>query len=41
VTKSKTAVMHLPSGSRIWVRVRAIGPGGTGAWSDTSTKIVP
>ena len=41
VTKSKTVVLGLTSGSKMWVRVRGVGPGGTGAWSDTATKIVP
>jgi len=41
VTKSKTAVTGYPSGAKMWARVRAIGPGGTGAWSDMATKIVP
>jgi hypothetical protein len=41
VTKSKAAVSGLTSGAKVWARVRAIGPGGTGAWSDPATKIVP
>ncbi len=41
VTKSKAAVSSLTSGTKMWARVRAIGPGGTGAWSDMATKIVP
>jgi len=41
VTKSKVAVSGLTSGAKMWARVRAIGPGGTGAWSDIATKIVP
>jgi hypothetical protein len=41
VTKSKVAVSGLTSGAKVWARVRAIGPGGTGAWSDIATKIVP
>jgi hypothetical protein len=41
VTKSKAVVMGLTSGAKMWARVRAVGPGGIGAWSDPATKIVP
>ena len=41
VTKSKFTVAGFASGARIWVRVRAIGPSGPGAWSDPATLIVP
>jgi hypothetical protein len=41
VTKSKAAILGLTSGSKMWARVHAVGPGGTGAWSDPATKIVP
>jgi hypothetical protein len=41
VTKSKAIVSGQPSGAKVWARVRAIGPGGTGAWSDPAAKIVP
>jgi hypothetical protein len=41
VTKSKTIILGLPSGSRVWIRVRATNSAGTGAWSDMATKIVP
>jgi hypothetical protein len=41
VTKSKCTVGGFTSGSRIWVRVRAIGPNGPGDWSDPATIIVP
>jgi hypothetical protein len=41
VTKSKGVVTGLTSGVKMWARVRAVGPGGTGAWSDPATKIVP
>jgi hypothetical protein len=41
VTKSKTVLSGLASGQRMNVRVRAVGPGGTGAWSNPATKIVP
>ena len=40
-TKSKTAVMGLTSGARVWVRVRATNSAGEGAWSDPATKIIP
>lgn len=41
VTKSKAVILGLTSGQKTWVRVRAVGPGGIGAWSDPATKIVP
>lgn len=41
VTKSKAAQFGLTSGARMWVRVRGVGPGGQGPWSDPATKIVP
>lgn len=41
VTKSKTVIPGLTSGAKMWARVRGVGPGGTGAWSDVATKIVP
>jgi len=41
VTKSKTAVMGLTSGARMWARVRAVNAAGQGAYSDVATKIVP
>jgi hypothetical protein len=34
VTKSATALLGLVSGSRQWVRVRAVGSAGTGAGCD-------
>jgi hypothetical protein len=40
-TKSKAAITGLTSGARVWIRVRATGSGGEGAWSDPATKIVP
>ena len=39
-TKSKTSLTGLTSGARVWVRVRATGSGGEGAWSDPVSKIV-
>ena len=41
VTKSKAVLLGFTSGARVWVRVRATGPGGIGPWSDPATKIVP
>jgi len=41
VTKSKAVVLGLTSGAKMWTRVRAVGSGGIGAWSDPATKIVP
>jgi hypothetical protein len=41
VTKSKTAARSLPSGTRVWTRVRAINTAGQGAWSSPASKIVP
>lgn len=41
VTKSKTTMSGFTSGQRMNVRVRAVGSGGTGAWSNPATKIVP
>jgi len=41
VTKSKAVAEALTSGARMWARVRATNPAGTGAWSNVATKIVP
>jgi hypothetical protein len=41
VTKSKAALVGLTSGQRMNVRVRAVGSGGLGAWSDPAIKTVP
>lgn len=38
---SKSIIGGLPSGTRVWVRVRAINKRGPGPWSDPATKIVP
>ena len=38
---SKTVIENLTSGTRMWVRVRAINKKGPGPWSDPATKIVP
>ncbi|MFT5471462.1 MAG: hypothetical protein ACI8UO_006596, partial [Verrucomicrobiales bacterium] len=40
-TKSKATLNGLPTGTRCWFRVRAVGANGNGAWSDPATKIVP
>ena len=40
-TKSKTVILGLTSGAKMWARVRGVGPGGTGAWSEPAAKIVP
>lgn len=41
VPKSLAKLTGLTSGSKVWVRVRAMGAAGPGAWSDPATKIVP
>jgi hypothetical protein len=41
VTKSKTSISGLMSGSKTITRVRAINAAGTGAWSNEVGKIVP
>lgn len=40
-TASSTTLAGLTSGSRVWVRVRGVGAGGPGPWSDVASKIVP
>ena len=40
-TASKATLTGRTSGSRVWVRVRGVGPKGPGPWSDPATKIVP
>ena len=42
-TRSSLAITGLPSGQRMWVRVRAIGTSDTapGAWGDPAVKTVP
>lgn len=40
-TTSRTTLSGLPSGQRIWVRVRVVTTRGTTGWSDPATKIVP
>jgi hypothetical protein len=41
VTKSKTAIPGLPTGTRVWCRVRGVNAAGEGAWSDPVSMIVP
>ena len=41
VTASRTTLTGLSSGSRVWVKARALGAAGPGPWSDPATKIVP
>lgn len=41
VSKSTAVLTGLPSATRCWFRVRAIGPNGPGPWSDPATKVVP
>lgn len=41
VTKSKAALTGFTPGARIWVRIRGIGPAGSGEWCDPATSIVP
>lgn len=41
ITRSSGTIAGLPSGSRQWMRVRALGPLGPGPWSDPATKTVP
>jgi hypothetical protein len=41
VTKSKTVVSGMASGTRVWSRVRAINSAGQGAWSSPISKVVP
>lgn len=38
---SQTTLTGLPSGQRIWGRVRLVTTHGTTGWSDPATKIVP
>lgn len=40
-TAANVIITGLTSGSRAWVRVRAIGTHGEGPWSDPATRIVP
>jgi hypothetical protein len=40
-TKAKAVINSFVSGTRIWLRVRAIGAAGPGPWSDPAVKVVP
>lgn len=40
-TISSQTISGQTPGQRVWIRVRGIGPGGTGPWSDPATRIVP
>jgi len=39
--KSSGTIPGLTTGTRVWVRVRAIGSAGEGPWSDPAVKTVP
>ena len=39
--QSSGTITGLPSGTRIYTRIRAIGPNGPGPWSDLAGKMVP
>jgi len=41
LTNSKVTLSGYVSGSKLWVRVRAINSKGKGAWSDVAVKVVP
>jgi hypothetical protein len=40
-SKVRTVIKDLVSGAKMWVRVRGIGKGDPGVWSDPGTMIVP
>ncbi len=40
-TRSRTTLEGLTGGTKMWVRVRAVGAAGPGPWSDPATKTVP
>lgn len=40
-SKTRTVIGELISGAKMWVRVRGIGKGDPGVWSDVATMIVP
>ncbi len=39
--KSSHTITGLTSGTRYWIRVRAMGAAGPGPWSDPATKVAP
>jgi hypothetical protein len=39
--KSRCQLTGLTSGSKVWVRVKAVGPNDEGPWSDVAWKTVP
>jgi hypothetical protein len=41
VTRSSGTIPGLISGSKVWVRVGAVGAAGAGSYSDPATKVVP
>lgn len=40
-SRSRATLRELASGTKLWLRVRAIGKGSAGPWSNPSVKIVP
>jgi hypothetical protein len=40
-TASRTTLTGLTSGTRVWVRVAAVGSKGIGPWSESVSKLVP
>jgi hypothetical protein len=40
-TKASSNATDLPSATRCWFRVRAVGTKGPGPWSDPAIKTVP
>ncbi|MBL7766845.1 MAG: hypothetical protein JNJ58_12165 [Chitinophagaceae bacterium] len=40
VTKAKCSIENLTPGTKVWIRVAAIGAAGQGPWGDVCTKIV-
>jgi len=41
LAKSSGTIPGLTSGSKVWVRARAVGAKGAGPWSDPAVKVVP
>jgi hypothetical protein len=40
-TKARATIETLRSGTKVWLRVRAVGAAGPGPWSDAAVKTVP